>query len=234
MTFSRNCVGRFLLFACLVVPVASIFSSPVSAEKPAAQKDKKDCCEKWISLFDGKTLKGWTKTKFGSEADILVEDNVLVIEMGSPLTGVTITPDAFKPLPKINYEMSLKAKRHLGGDFFVALTFPVNDDCCSLILGGWGGSVVGLSNLDGYDASENESTTYHQFKNGTWYDVRLEVKKDTIQVWLDKESVIKINITDKDISTRIEVGLSHPVGLATFETTAHIRDFKVRPLPAKK
>jgi len=233
MTFSRNVPNWLLLLVCTVVS-GFVFPCSVLAEIPSVQRAKKAESGKWIPLFDGKSLKGWSKTKFGSEADVLVKKGELIIEMGAPLTGITMTQEAFKPLPKIDYEMTLRAKRQLGGDFFVALTFPVNDKFCSLILGGWGGSVVGLSSLDGNDASENETTTYHQFKNGTWYDVRLKVEKDKIQVWLDKERLIKVDISDKEISTRIEVTLSHPIGLATFESTAHVRDFKMRSLCKKK
>ncbi len=234
MLFSCNFIGRFFLLTGLICLVGTVTSVSVSAEEPAAQKGKQNSCEKWIPLFDGKTLNGWKKTNFGTEADVVVEDKTMIIEMGSPLTGVTITQKAFKPLPKINYEMKLKAKRHVGGDFFVALTFPVNEDYCSLVLGGWGGSVTGLSCLDGYDASENETTDYYQFKNGTWYDIRLVVTKDKIEAWLDKDRIVKVDISDKKLSTRIEVELSHPIGLATFQTTAHIRDFKMRPLPKTK
>jgi len=229
-----NFAGRKFLFAGLICLVGFICSTSVLAKEPAAKKEKQADCEKWISLFDGKTLNGWKKTNFGTEADVIVEDKIMIIEMGAPLTGVNMSDKAFKLLPKINYEMKLKAKRHVGGDFFVALTFPVNDDFCSLVLGGWGGSVVGLSCLDGYDASENETTDYFPFKNGVWYDIRLVVTKDKIEAWLDKERMIKVDISDKKLSTRIEVELSHPIGLATFQTTAHIRDFKMRPLPKKK
>lgn len=234
MLVSCNFTGRFFLLSGLICLFSFVCSTSVLAKEPAAGKEKQADCEKWISLFDGKTLNGWKKTNFGTEADVIVEDNILIIEMGAPLTGVNMTDKAFKPLPKINYEMKLKAKRQVGGDFFVALTFPINDDFCSLVLGGWGGSVVGLSCLDGYDASENETTDYFPFKNGVWYDIRLVVTKDKIEAWLDKERIIKVDISDKKLSTRIEVELSHPIGLATFQTTAHICDFKMRPLPEKK
>src|SRR5690606_19687811 len=125
---------------------------------------------------------GWTKTMFGGEAEVEVVDGNLQIGMGSPLTGVTITSEAFKPLPKINYEISLEARRVLGGDFFVGLTIPVKESYCSLIMGGWGGGVIGISSLDGYDASENETTTYHAFKNDQWYKVRLQVTDKQIRV----------------------------------------------------
>ena len=232
---SKASIFLFAVSICLAcsLGLSSAGLSSALAEKPASGKKQTDC-EKWISLFDGKTLNGWKKTSFGTEADVVVEDGTMIIEMGAPLTGVTMTGKAFKPLPKVDYEMRLKAKRHTGGDFFVALTFPVEEEYCSLILGGWGGSVIGLSCLDGYDASENETTDYFPFKNGQWYDVRLVVTKDRIEAWLDKKRIVNVDISDKKLSTRIEVELSQPIGLATFQTTAHIRDFKMRPLPPKK
>src|SRR5690606_26771470 len=118
-------------------------------------------------------------------------------------------------LPKINYEISLEARRVLGGDFFVGLTIPVKEAYCSLIMGGRGGGVIGISSLDGYDASENETTTYHAFKNDQWYKVRLQVTDKQIRVWQDDEKMVDVDISDKRINTRLEVGLSEPLGLAT-------------------
>ena len=44
-----------------------------------------------------------------------------------------------------------------GGDFFATLTFPVDDSFCTFVTGGWGGDIVGLSSIDGWDASDNET-----------------------------------------------------------------------------
>ena len=67
-----------------------------------------------------------------------------------------------------------------GSDFFVGLTFPVRDSHASLIVGGWAGSVVGISSIDGRDASENETTEVMKFKNGQWYKFRLRVRADRL------------------------------------------------------
>ena len=48
-------------------------------------------------------------------------------------------------IPKINYEVALDAMRVSGSDFFCGLTVPVNDSFCSLIVGGWGGGLGGVS-----------------------------------------------------------------------------------------
>lgn len=214
-------------------------STPATAQPPAGvlQKSSPPVAEKeadWQSLIDAKSLAGWKQTEYGTQAEVRVEAGVLQIEMGEPINGVTITPEAFKKLPKIDYEMTLEAQRAVGGDFFVGLTFPVREESCSLIMGGWGGGLIGLSSLDGFDASENETTTYHPFKNEQWYQVRLQVTGERIVVWLDKEKVIDVEIADRKVSTRIEVTLSEPLGLSSFQSTAHIRNFKIRPLPAKK
>ena len=59
-----------------------------------------------------------------------------------------------------------------GSDFFCSTTFPVGKDPCTLVVGGWGGMVVGLSNVDHEDASENGTTKTMTFKNKRWYRVR--------------------------------------------------------------
>ena len=115
--------------------------------------------------------------------------------MGDGCTGIT-WKDSF---PKINYELSLEAKRIMGIDFFCGLTFPVQDDFCSFIVGGWAGAVVGLSTIDGLDASENETTTYRKFDKGKWYKIRLRVGEKAIQAWLGKENIVDQEITGKNI-----------------------------------
>ena len=115
----------------------------------------------WQSLFDGKSLTGWTPTEFGGEGDVYVEDGQLMLDFGSSMTGVTYHG---KNVPRGNYELRLEAQRLDGTDFFCGLTFPVGDAHLTLIVGGWGGSLVGLSSLDGKDASDNETRRSMAFR----------------------------------------------------------------------
>ncbi len=135
-------------------------------EQPAAaaQLNKKKASAKpgWKPLFDGKTLKDWKITNFGGEGEVVVEKGVIVMGMGSSMTGITY----IGKIPKCDYEIRLEAKRIDGIDFFATTTFPVNDSFCSLVVGGWAGPVVGISCIDFADASENETTTYQRFKEG--------------------------------------------------------------------
>ncbi len=201
-------------------PVAKPSESSTDAPtaKPAAD------AEGWMPLFNGRNLEGWKLTKFGGDGEVEVVEGELILNQGGPLTGVTWT----KAFPKVDFEISLEAQRVEGTDFFVGLTFPVRDSHASLIVGGWAGSVVGISSLDGRDASENETTQVMKFDNGKWYKFRVRVTADRIKAWIDDAAVVDVSIKDRKVTTRNEVTLSQPVGLATYDTKAAIRKLRYR------
>ena len=125
-------------------------------------------------------------TDFGGEGKVAVRNGAIVMERGNQMTGITWTG---KP-PRSNYELTLDGKRIEGSDFFCTTTFPVGDDYCSFVTGGWGGSVIGLSNVDHMDASENQTSASREFKNDTWYQFRIRVTDEKIEVWIDKDQVV--------------------------------------------
>jgi hypothetical protein len=176
-------------------------------------------------LFDGKSLTGWRVSDFAGTGAVKVEGGRLLLEMGT-MTGVTYT----NPVPTMNYEITLEAMRVDGSDFFCGLTFPVGKDPCSLIVGGWGGGVVGLSSLDSQDAANNETTRYLNFEKGRWYKIRLRVIPNNISAWIDEDKVIDVDTTDRRISIRIEVEESRPLGIASWSTTAALRNIQLRGL----
>ena len=223
------CMAGLVAASCLD---EALYAAAPPEEPVKPTRDKQG--EKWTSLFDGKSLKGWEVTNFGGEGEVRVENGSIILERGSDLTGIHTK----RKLPRINYEVELEAMRVDGGDFFCGLTFPVKDAACSLILGGWGGGVCGLSSLDGLDASENETTCYRQFESKKWYPIRLRVTDDRITAWIEEEKLIDQDIKGKKISTRVEVEPSKPFGIASWQTTAALRKIRIReleqPLPGDK
>ncbi len=207
---------RSLVILLLLVPAA-----------PLAQGGK-DADAAWQPLFDGKTLTNWAPTKFGGEGAVKVADGTIVLEMGhGDLTGITWAGPA---LPTTSYEVELQAMRVEGNDFFAGVTFPVDRSFCSLILGGWGGTTVGLSSIDGRDASENDTTQSIVFDRGRWYDVRIRVTPGRIEAWLDGKPIVNQDITGKTIDTRIEVDASRPLGVAAWRTKSALRNIRLRKL----
>jgi hypothetical protein len=184
--------------------------------------------EGWQPLFDGKSLDGWKQTDFAGSGEIKVENGQLVIGAGQTLSGITYKNG--DKLPKDEFEISLQAMKVKGDDFFCGLTFPVRDSYASFIVGGWAGTVVGLSNIDGLDASENETTTYKKFEHNKWYTIRVKVADDRIECWVDNDKMVDVPMKDKKFSTRIEVDASQPLGVSTYQVTAAIKDFKIRKL----
>jgi hypothetical protein len=183
----------------------------------------------WTPLFDGASLKGWKQTPFRGSGTVEVKDGAIQIGKGH-LTGITWAGADF---PKSNYEIRFEAVRKEGNDFFAGITFPVKDSFCTWINGGWGGAVVGLSSLDGDDASENDTSTVRDFEKGRWYAFRLSVRDDRIQGWIDNVLVIDADITDRRVDLRPgEIDLCTPLGFATYSTVAGLRNVEYRKLSA--
>jgi Domain of Unknown Function (DUF1080) len=215
------------LFSAALLPAQTPPTASAPATAPATPGTNR-WSTNWTALFDGKTLTNWAATDFAGHGAVTVESGQIKIPMGDDLSGITWTNG---PLPKTDYEISLDAERVDGGDFFCGLTFPVADSSCSLIVGGWGGGIVGLSSLDGQDASENETSRSMSFETGRWYHVVLRVTPKKIQAWLDKEKIIDVSIVDRKVSLRAgPIYLCEPLGVATYSTTAELKDFKLRLL----
>ena len=217
---------RSIARLAIVFAFASLAARSLGAEPPQPDAPPKADAPQWQSLFDGKSLGGWKSSEFGTGGELEVEEGKLLIGYAEGCNGVTWSKD----FPKTDYELSLEAMRVDGTDFFCGLTFPVGASPCSLIVGGWGGSVVGLSSLDGQDAAHNETTRSMTFKKGQWYRIRLRVTDEKIQAWIDDKPVVDIATKDRKISIRIEVERSKPLGICTWCTTAALRDIKYREL----
>ena len=191
-------------------------------QKPAADRFA------WRSLFDGKSLGQWKSIQFGGEGEVRVEDGAIVMDTGNSMTGVAYSGK----LPKMNYELALEGKRVSGNDFFCTTTFPIGEAHCSLVVGGWAGTVVGISCVDFYDASDNATTKFMDFKNNQWYKIRIRVTKDKLEAWIDDEQVVDFETDKHRFSVRDECDLCKPLGVATWTTAGAIRNMRVRELRA--
>lgn len=174
-------------------------------------------------------LTGWAPTKFTGQGKTTITASAIELEPGQPMTGVT----SATPLPATtNYEIRYEAMRRRGNDFFATLTFPVGTSFCTWVAGGWGGDIVGLSSLDGQNASENETRMYFTFENNRWYRFRLQVTPTRIRAWIDDERVIDASLEGREVGLRYgETKLMIPLGFASYATAGSIRKPEWRRLP---
>lgn len=206
------------------LPVATATPKPTPKLTPVPAPPD-DGGEEWTWLFDGKSLAGWEVTQFGGEGDISVEDDMIVMDFGcADMTGITWQG----PVLRMNYEITCLASPLEGADFFCGLTFPYEDSSCSLIVGGWGGSLIGISSFDDMDASNNETTRFINFEEGEWYRIRVRVTDNRIDVWIDDELIIESRPDGRKVSVRAEMDLSQPLGIAAWNTKSGLRDIRMR------
>jgi hypothetical protein len=175
-------------------------------------------------LFDGVSLDGWELIDFEGHGEISVADSCIIIGRGETISGIRWNND----FPKTNYEVNLEARRIEGSDFFCSVTCPVKESFVTLVIGGWGGSLVGLSSIDYYDAANNMTGYVFYFGSGHWYDIRLKVSDEKIEAWISKEKVVDFTIGNYKLSLRWEMESSIPFGITTYKTIGAVRNIRYK------
>ncbi|MES2597472.1 MAG: DUF1080 domain-containing protein [Verrucomicrobiota bacterium] len=219
-------LSALALLTCLTVSIAQ---EPAKPAAPASTATKAKEAQTEHVLFDGKSLDAWETVDIGGSGTVELEGDIMIINQGDSLSGVVFKKPA--DLPLINYEISLEAKRLQGVDFFCGLTFPVGDlkKCATLICGGWGGSVTGISSIDDFDASNNNTGSYQKYEDDKWYKIRLRVTPENLSAWLDDKQIIDQDIAGRKISLRPgPIETYAPLAISTYATSAAIRNVKVK------
>ena len=197
---------------------------PPSAEVEVGRSNPLNGKPDFTSLFDGKTLNGWKVSASKGIGQVSVEGNEIIFGKSDiGFSGITWKGE----FPNVDYEVSVEAKRVSGNDFFCAMRFPVGNSYCYLWVGGSGGTVVGLSAIDGENESNNSTTTNMQFENGRWYSIRLSVTQQRIQSWIDNTQVIDQPIAGHRFSILPQIEPSRRFGIGASGTTeAALRNIK--------
>lgn len=180
-----------------------------------------------VPLFDGKTLGSWKSVSFGGEGEVSIVDGAIRLERGNDLTGVVWTGK----VPGRSFRVQMEARRVEGSDFFCAVTVPVAKSYCTFVVGGWGGTVVGFSSLDGLDASENETSRGMNFVDGRWYRVAVDVTPERIAGLVDDAVVAEATLAGREVDVRIEMMPCRPLGVASWRTTSDIRAITLEERP---
>jgi hypothetical protein len=201
-------------------------SQPATTGKAASAKPPAEPAS--TALFNGKDLAGWkvlAEDWFDKHGKVYVKDGAIHLDEGDAQTGIVWTGE----FPKSNYEVTLEAMRVTGGDFFCGMTFPIGKDgFATWIVGGWGGGLIGLSNVDGANASENQTTTSLSFETNQWYTLRLVVTDERIECWIDLEKKIDLERGEHEFAVWSNQESVRPFGVATWHTGGAVRNIRLR------
>ncbi len=200
-------------------------ASETAQEAGDSREQPPEPVQEWV-LFDGKNLDQWKIIDFAGAGEVTVEDGELILGRGEILTGVVIAGD---PPLRMNYEISLEAKRINGNDFFCGLTFPVEDVSVSFIAGGWGGGMTGISSIDGMDASENMTSSVQKYENDVWHRLRVRVTPGLLEAWINERQVVNLATEGRRLGMRFgEIEDCVPLGIAAYQTTSALRNIVVK------
>jgi hypothetical protein len=212
-----------LLVPTMLVVSLSTHSAWGQEVKPVSETVK----EKPPETKGWKPLRGsWEVSQFGGDGPVEIGDELIKFGFGDPLTGIRWEGEVLRE----SYEIELEARRTDGFDFFCGLTFPVGESHVSFILGGWGGGVVGISSIDGRDASENDTTSFRAFNNEQWYKVRVRVDPCEIRAWVDDKEACSHPRKGHKFDIRYEMDQCVPLGLAAFQCKSEFRGIRIRKL----
>lgn len=173
----------------------------------------------------------WKASGMAEEGKVLIHDGEITLQPGQPMTGARFDAWRSAGLPVMRYAIEYEAMRVEGNDFFGTVTFPVNDAHVSLVLGGWGGTLVGISSIDDMDASENSTHGNGYFKNNRWHKVRIEVRDDELRAWINDKLFVNTSTKGHRLGLRTgDIEKCVPFGFASYDTQSRIRGVLIRRL----
>lgn len=181
--------------------------------------------QKW-ELFAAAHREVWQEAQMQHSGGVDREDAGWLFRAGAPMTGIVFPEWEKAGLPVTDYRITYEATRISGSDFFGSVTFPVGsrERCVTFVLGGWGGSQVGISSIDGLDASSNATGSSQPFETGKWYRIRIEVRKHELAVWMNDRPLVRADISRAQLGLRGgEIDRCVPFGFATYETEGRVR-----------
>lgn len=146
---------------------------------------------------------------------------------GDTLRQMSLAPNvttSFGEQDWSDFEYTLQARK-IGGTEGFLIPFRVTGerDFYWLNLGGWGNTQHAIEGADGGPKRIIGSPVPGQIEEGRWYDLRLRVEGDHLQVWVDGEKLFDQSLGE-DQTPRGRVGLG------TWVTRAEFRNLRVTDL----
>jgi hypothetical protein len=213
----RVCLKIFLLSGlCL-----SLFAASAQAAGRA----------KWVSLFDGKTLKGWE----GDEKVFRVEQGAIVggnLKQGLPDNQFICTTREFKNF-KLRAKCKLIGKNANGGIQFRSQRVPKSSEMIGYqadMDAKWWGNLYEESRRNKVLAGPTPEQRKKIVLPDGWNDYEILCQGNHVQLWLNKVKTVDYTETDKGALPTGIIGLQIHAG---GPSEAWYKDIRILDLPAK-
>lgn len=207
----------------LTLALAGCKPRPVATPPPAQWR-----------LLEAPWAAAWQTADIPDSGAVHVAQGELTLSAGQPMTGAQFGGWQAPEFPATSYAIAYDAMRVEGRDFFGTVTFPVGSDQthASFVLGGWGGTVTGISSIDFSDANENQTHGEMAFANDRWYHVRVEVRPSDLRAWVDDRPVVNVSIKGRKVSLRPGfIDRCIPFGFASYGCRSRIKNLVISRLP---
>jgi serine/threonine protein kinase len=187
--------------------------------------------EKWVNLFDGKSLGKWEVTRKAPRGEGLGSVKFVKEEMifDGPVTAhaaATFTGQ----LPEMNYELTFEAK-HVAGAKLGGVSFPIGKTHCRWMISGYDGTVSGLERIDGKDYRDNPTTRKVRIARGEWHAIRLRVTPEAIEGWVGSEQTLSFTGDLRLLGPILDDLGPGRLGYWTNGSKVALRNMRIRALP---
>jgi hypothetical protein len=200
-----------LLLVALVAALVSQQNARAEISVPRTSLSPAEIADGWISLFDGRTLFGWTPN---SDLNWTIRDNAIRPDKGKP--GLLLTTYQLA-----DYEFRCDYRLEKGGNSGIFLRTPIHPtdpgrDCYELNMCDSHpafptGSLVGRKRADGTFQGEGE-----------WMTMSVKIRGNRVQAWLNGKAVV-------DFRDPAPLGPGH-IGLQMNGGAIEFRNIAMRPL----
>ncbi|MEZ0264138.1 MAG: hypothetical protein ACAI43_05380 [Phycisphaerae bacterium] len=136
------------------------------------------------------------------------------VELRSNDAKRAILPLAPAALPD-QYDFTVEFTR-TGGDSCVVQMFTVNGHPCSLVLGGWSGTVSGFQHIGGKSAQQNHTAyTGLDWAPNVRHTATVKVRRNRIEAWVDGKRIATHTTTGADLTNKDRATGPAPLGIGS-------------------
>ncbi len=157
-----------------------------------------------------------------------IKNDNLRCQTGNKVACISFPVDALGN----SYDLSFNVVRHQGR-YSAAVYLPTSIGNVTFDLDGWGSRQSGIQALDKQDLRHHSQGFRFGMENGTSYQLRLEVRENYVDAYIDGKKVNHCNLTGKtgSIIANWDIPRKHAISLAAWQSEMTFSKIKLKKIP---